>query len=97
MPPDAVYVGRPGKYGNPFRHAAGGTPLSRAESVDHFRRAIVFWRQADWWPAYIAALCGKSLVCWCPLCDRHADGRPLDVECPDCPPCHADVLAELVS
>jgi len=25
-------------------------------------------------------------------CSRHADGLPLGVHCPDCEPCHTDVL-----
>jgi hypothetical protein len=40
---------------------------------------------------------GHDLACWCPLCELHADGRPADVACPDCPPCHADVLLELAN
>ena len=35
---------------------------------------------------------GKNLACWCPTCDRHKDGKPFDEDCPDCQPCHADVL-----
>ncbi len=38
---------------------------------------------------------GKDLCCWCKLCPAHADGKPLGVECPDCAPCHADVLLEV--
>jgi hypothetical protein len=43
----------------------------------------------------VVALRGHDLVCWCGLCDVHRDGLPAGVECPDCPPCHADVLLEL--
>jgi hypothetical protein len=38
------------------------------------------------------ALRGHDLCCWCPLCETHRDGLPLGVDCPDCPPCHADLL-----
>ena len=41
------------------------------------------------------ALRGYDLVCWCGLCEAHRDGLPVGVKCPDCPPCHADVLLEL--
>ncbi len=36
---------------------------------------------------------GKNLSCWCRLCDQHRKtGLPLGGKCPDCDPCHADVL-----
>jgi hypothetical protein len=38
-----------------------------------------------------------ALACWCPLCKAHADGLPGGVACADCAPCHASVLADLVS
>ena len=40
---------------------------------------------------------GKNLACWCHLCDRHKNGKPLGVECKDCDPCHADPLLELAN
>lgn len=40
---------------------------------------------------------GKNLACWCRLCEQHRDGKPFDVDCPDCAPCHADVLLELAN
>ena len=40
--------------------------------------------------------CGIDLCCWCPLCDLYRAGKPLDEHCPDCAPCHADPLGELV-
>lgn len=38
---------------------------------------------------------GHDLACWCKLCKKHRDGKPFGVECPDCDPCHADVLGEM--
>ncbi len=41
---------------------------------------------------------GKNLGCWCGLCARHAaPGKPLDGTCPDCAPCHTDVLGRLAN
>lgn len=43
--------------------------------------------------ASIGELRGKNLACFCALCDRHAaTGKPFGEDCPDCAPCHADVL-----
>jgi hypothetical protein len=59
IPPGAVYVGRPSKWGNPF---VIGTHGDRNAVVD---------RYADWLmqqPRLVAALAelrGKDLVCWC--------------------------------
>ena len=40
---------------------------------------------------------GRDLACWCRPCERHADGLPLGETCPDCAPCHADVLLEIAN
>lgn len=88
MPQGSVYVGRPTKWGNPFRVGTQvdlGEVESREEAVNLYLR---------WWEApstfviprppllaELLELCGKDLACWCRL----------DV------PCHADVLLMLVS
>lgn len=40
---------------------------------------------------------GHDLVCWCDLCEKHEHGKPIDVYCADCDPCHADILLELAN
>ena len=67
MPKDTVYVGRPSRWGNPFRcFDADG----HEKAVRDFRRALESWRlKLDLKP-----LRGKNLACWCApgeLC--HAD------------------------
>ena len=85
MPVDAVYVGRPTKWGNPFRIAL---PADRAAAVEKYRRWLA--GESGLGPPAaegrriaesVGALRGKDLVCWCPL-DQ---------------PCHADVLIELAN
>lgn len=67
MPPDAIYVGRPTKWGNPFKCA------------DTFRWWLLTPRPAgdverDRILADIAELRGKDLACWCkPGNSCHAD------------------------
>jgi hypothetical protein len=91
MPPGAVYVGRPTRWGNPFRPGHADQALSgdgwvvksigiagtegRAEAVAAFR---------DWIATVdidFSELRGRDLACWCAL-DQ---------------PCHADVLLELAN
>ncbi len=67
-PPDAVYVGRPTKWGNPFVIGKDGT------------RKQVISRYEDWVCAGIevgdlnlAELRGKDLVCWCAPLACHGD------------------------
>lgn len=94
MPEGAVYVGRPGKWGNPF--TVGGAWVERSEAVAMYRDLIERiasgttepWMQDDRsvWNRYIKTyirdeLAGKDLACWCPL-DQ---------------PCHADVLLEIAN
>ncbi len=83
IPPGAVYVGRPTKWGNPFLTTDPLMPpaLTKAEKhqmvVGEYRK----WIQTQ--PHLMASLrelsC-KDLACWC---------SPL--------PCHADVLLELAA
>lgn len=81
IPQDAVYVGRPTKWGNPFSHRsdtkAEHVVASREDAVAMYR----VWVQQQ--PELVAALPelqGKDLVCWC---------------APES--CHADVLIELAN
>lgn len=92
MPDNAVYVGRPTKWGNPIslRVAAEArptgtyvdglywTPEQRQYAVDKYREWIGQLAVGD---QIHAELAGRDLACWCPL-DQ---------------PCHADVLLELAN
>jgi hypothetical protein len=97
MPENAVYVGRPTRWGNPYAVGDPGIP-DRAAAVATFKRLLEL-RQRDpalpsaelfsgqGIPEYPSAdeirlkLWGRNLACWCPL-DQ---------------PCHADVLLKLAS
>lgn len=94
MPDNAVYVGRPTEWGNPF--AVGETvtvaATGRCVRIIDAAFAVQLYR------AHIAAmpslvglarlhLAGRDLACWCPLED--AQGNPV--------PCHADVLLEIAN
>ena len=86
IPSNAVYVGRPSKWGNPFTIGRDGT---RLEVIERYRRFIE--GELLYQDTYamsnnpndildISELRGKDLVCWC---------APL--------PCHADVLMEVAN
>lgn len=45
----------------------------------------------------IPGIRGKNLACWCQLCPEHAQGKPFDVECEACAPCHVDVLGRIAN
>lgn len=68
IPQDAVYVGRPSKWGNPFVIGKDG---SREEVIEKYKR----WLLGQ--PSLVAQakkeLRGKSLVCWCAPLACHAD------------------------
>jgi hypothetical protein len=73
MPPNAVYVGRPTKWGNPFKvgapHPIFGVPMDAAGARDLYELNIpdTLLKQLD-------ELKGKDLVCWCSLNQPcHAD------------------------
>jgi hypothetical protein len=85
MPENTVYVGRPSKWGNPYK--AGG---NHAAAVALFRRMLerAPFGDGTWgkdresvYDTIRRELAGKNLACWCPL-DQ---------------PCHADVLLEIAN
>ena len=60
MPQGAVYVGRPGRWGNPYL-LTGHSP---AEAVALYRAWLL--ERPDLLAAARAGLAGRSLACWCP-------------------------------
>ena len=88
MPQDAIYVGRPSRWGNDWTLAdARAWGVLKAEQpfwvVEKFRADMHDWLRIEgsYWRDLIAQLRGRDLACWCPL-DQ---------------PCHADVLLELAN
>ena len=86
MPEGAVYVGRPSKWGNPYRVDGPPDALRRSSAeaaVSAFRDLYcgVLRPSKKWIADWLMPLRGHDLACWCPL-DQ---------------PCHADVLLELAN
>lgn len=83
MPDGAVYVGRPTKWGNPYKPGLGGNAMleTKQQCVDAYRSMIRYAHRPARVDQIQAQLRGRDLVCWCPL-DQ---------------PCHADVLLELAN
>lgn len=90
MPENAVYVGRPTRWGNPWKAGVyvcahpdcgpGSHPLvSVAQAVETFRSWLEGMLRVD--PGWLEDLRGKDLACWCPLDQA----------------CHADVLLQLAN
>jgi len=66
IPSDAIYVGRPSKWGNPFKIGRDG---NRKEVIEKYRR----WIEHVDFLEDISELTGKDLVCWCAPLPCHAD------------------------
>lgn len=92
MPPDTVYVGRPGKWGNPF-HISGhlsrdsavflfGLIFDQGDLSDMSSQEKISWPRGKAYPkGDIDKLRGKNLACWCRLDQA----------------CHADILLEVAN
>ena len=82
-PAGAVVVARPSRWGNPYVIGAehDRRALTREETVELFREALLDGRLDVDVRAVQAELRGRDLACWCSL----------DV------PCHADVLVEVAN
>ena len=85
IPPNAVYVGRPSKWGNPFSlpkfyHTQDRKTkkVLRLSVIHQYRQYLT--EHPELVKAAKRELKGKDLVCWC---------APL--------PCHADILLELAN
>lgn len=68
MSPDTAYVGRPSKFGNPYRVGY----YSLIEAITNYECWLAEQVAKD--PKFLEPLRGKNLACWCPswsLC--HAD------------------------
>lgn len=89
MPANAVYVGRPTKWGNPYRVGSmlvltgkkAGQRIDADGVVEFFRHTVMHDSNAAAREAIRRELVGRDLACWCPL-----DG-----------PCHADILLEIAN
>ncbi len=68
MPAGAVYVGRPTKWGNPFRLGTHCGDRCRQQAVSDFRSRII--SNSGDAESVRLELRGKDLACWCPI------GRP---------------------
>lgn len=96
MPEGALYVGRPTRWGNPFRMGLVTPPVERYDPAPVYVRdhehAVRLYRQwlrgsANRCADLVPLLAGRDLACWCPLVD--AEGNPV--------PCHANVLLEIAN
>ena len=98
MPEDAIYVGRPGEWGNPFK--IGKDADDAAHAVDLYRAWLEVNLSSVLDP-YGSAEYRRSMSYYrdriltrAPLLLR---GRDLACWCPLDGPCHADVLLELAN
>lgn len=69
IPEDAVYVGRPSKWGNPFRFPTDFCPTGE-DCIEAYRLHITVG-EGKYLP--LEELRGRDLVCWCAPLPCHAD------------------------
>lgn len=96
-PPEAVYVGRPTRWGNPYTHIkskktrASHVTNSVEDSIkEYFAEIRKMYSRLDTPEArdFFGPLVGKDLICWCaPKGGIEHTSRPLV--------CHAQILASL--
>jgi hypothetical protein len=67
----AIYVGRPTKWGNPYKI---GLRYTREQAVANYRRDLLTGKLPFTQQELVRELGGKDLLCWCaPGLDCHAD------------------------
>lgn len=74
IPTDAVYVGRPSKWGNPYKigDRRGEVTLDRTLAIGQFVDWFLYSDQGVALHDQLGELVGKDLVCWCAPQDCHA-------------------------
>lgn len=94
MPPNTVYVGRPSKWGNPFKvgdtvknHFGTEFKINTVEEAINCYKNLILIRLN---PGFIL---GQELVIHADLSELR--GKDLACFCKEGQPCHADVLIEL--
>ena len=99
MPPNTVYVGRPTKWGNPFRMRKlrnGGTDYLPLEIIELYRMWLMsgWGHHQDWLQQWRAS----THIPNSPIADfPELRGKNLACWCPLDQPCHADVLLEIAN
>ena len=85
MPPNTVYVGRPSKWGNPFKvEGRNVIHLDNRLTFNSHEKALEYSLNRFNALVYIydlSELKGKDLACWCKIGE----------------PCHADILLKLAN
>lgn len=87
MPPNTVYVGRPSRWGNPFKdmkYAYDRYKLVAEYSLRNYGQGP---NPTEYIDTVRKHLRGKNLACWCPLRDKY--GKIV--------PCHADILLKIAN
>jgi len=86
-PPGAIYVGRPGEFGNPWKGPGAAGEFARF--IENRRRNPAAFDGIGYpdRARIRAELRGRDLACWCPLVDER--GNPVS--------CHADLLLALAN
>ena len=69
IPEGAVYVGRPSRWGNPYKETS--KTKTREQAIREFQiyAELKDFYEEDW----LESLKGKDLVCWCSPLPCHAD------------------------
>jgi hypothetical protein len=104
MPDGAVYVGRPGQFGNPFKVAAGDSPEMAVAAFRALLTDDCKWFRKHSGYSWTAALImtmdkysGQSRVERAKELLEKLRGKDLACWCSLDKPCHADVLLELAN
>lgn len=69
--PHDLYIGRPSRFGNPFKLDSTTTREEVLEKFEAYARAQL--ASGKWTAAEVRALAGKTLGCWCAPRKCHGD------------------------
>ncbi len=75
IPPDAVNIMRPSKWGNPFKIGVvlNGKKMTRDDVIKAHRHWLLFTHDGQMLLRHISELKGKDLICCCKPAHCHGD------------------------
>lgn len=99
MPENTISCTRPSRFANPYKIGDPDPhflkhPMSREAVISRYDQWLKELQFTGRLRVFLYPLRDKNLACYCKLCRRHKDGKPLGELCLQCLACHVDVLAK---
>ena len=81
IPENCIYIGRPTKWGNPYKLNEDGTREEVLQKYRNYLEVVLLYN-----PHFLDELKGKDICCWCPIFKNNKYYN-----------CHGDIILEFLN